>query len=160
MAVAFLTDVLDGYLARRWHVESKLGSHIDSLADLLMMAVLIIVLLITLEFKDWMIILLASILVIRASSLIIGAIRFKQLAFVHTLLNKITTLLIILSPFLIRLLGLDISVMIVGGVAMAAAIEYLYINGLRRSMILTVNPHFSDRTFETGLLGRMRTLCV
>ena len=128
VAVAFLTDVLDGYLARRWHVESKLVSHIDSLADLLMMAVLIIVLLITLEFKDWMIILLASILVIRASSLIIGAIRFKQLAFVHTLLNKITTLLIILSPFLIRLLGLDISVMIVGGVAMAATIEYLYIN--------------------------------
>ena len=128
LGTAFLTDVLDGYLARKWHVESKLGSHIDSIADFMMMVILIVVLIITLEFKDWMLIILAVVLIVRTTAFVIGALRFKQLAFVHTWLNKLTTMLIVLSPFFVRALGLDISVIIVGGVAMAAAIEYLYIS--------------------------------
>ena len=31
--IAGLTDMLDGFLARRWRVESKLGAKLDSLAD-------------------------------------------------------------------------------------------------------------------------------
>ena len=31
--IAGLTDILDGFLARRWGVESKLGARLDSLAD-------------------------------------------------------------------------------------------------------------------------------
>ena len=31
--IAGLTDILDGFLARRWAVESKLGARLDSLAD-------------------------------------------------------------------------------------------------------------------------------
>ena len=31
--IAGLTDILDGYLARRWCVESKFGARLDSLAD-------------------------------------------------------------------------------------------------------------------------------
>src|SRR5687767_15843892 len=35
-AAAALTDQLDGYLARRWHVESRFGTIADPLADRLM----------------------------------------------------------------------------------------------------------------------------
>ena len=31
--IAGLTDMLDGFLARRWGVESKFGARLDSLAD-------------------------------------------------------------------------------------------------------------------------------
>ena len=31
--IAGLTDILDGFLARRWDVESKFGARLDSLAD-------------------------------------------------------------------------------------------------------------------------------
>ena len=31
--IAGLTDILDGFLARRWGVESKFGARLDSLAD-------------------------------------------------------------------------------------------------------------------------------
>lgn len=34
----FTTDALDGYLARKWHVESELGAKIDAIADKLMLA--------------------------------------------------------------------------------------------------------------------------
>jgi len=128
LAAAFVTDVFDGYLARRWHVESTFGSRMDSLGDLIMMVILMVVLLINIEFKDWMIFLIVSVLVIRSSGFIIGVIRFKQLAFVHTLMNKLTTLFIVLSPFFLRLFGLDVTVVVVGGVALVAAIEYLYVN--------------------------------
>ena len=33
--IAGLTDMLDGFLARRWGVESKFGARLDSLADFL-----------------------------------------------------------------------------------------------------------------------------
>ena len=33
--IAGLTDILDGFLARRWGVESKFGARLDSLADFL-----------------------------------------------------------------------------------------------------------------------------
>jgi len=38
MVVAWLTDALDGFLARRWRAESAWGSRFDSIADLLMFA--------------------------------------------------------------------------------------------------------------------------
>lgn len=33
LLIAFLTDALDGFLARRWKVTTKLGSRLDSMAD-------------------------------------------------------------------------------------------------------------------------------
>ncbi len=38
--VAFATDVLDGYLARRLHLESYLGMRLDSFADYFLIALL------------------------------------------------------------------------------------------------------------------------
>jgi len=32
--IAGLTDILDGFLARRWDVESQYGARLDSLADI------------------------------------------------------------------------------------------------------------------------------
>lgn len=43
-AGAALTDQLDGYLARRWHVESRFGKVADPLADRLMIATAVVLL--------------------------------------------------------------------------------------------------------------------
>ena len=45
-AVAGVTDQLDGYLARRWHVESEFGKVADPLADRLMIDAAVIMLVI------------------------------------------------------------------------------------------------------------------
>lgn len=37
--IAAFSDFLDGYLARKWHVESSFGSNIDPLADKILMSV-------------------------------------------------------------------------------------------------------------------------
>ena len=46
-AAAALTDQLDGYLARRWHVESRFGTIADPLADRLMIGTAAILMLTT-----------------------------------------------------------------------------------------------------------------
>ena len=46
-AAAALTDQLDGYLARRWHVESRFGTVADPLADRLMIGTAAILMLAT-----------------------------------------------------------------------------------------------------------------
>jgi CDP-diacylglycerol--glycerol-3-phosphate 3-phosphatidyltransferase len=46
-AAAALTDQLDGYLARRWHVESRFGKIADPLADRLMIGAAAILMLAT-----------------------------------------------------------------------------------------------------------------
>ena len=46
-AAAGLTDQLDGYLARRWHVESRFGKVADPLADRLMIGTAAIIMLAT-----------------------------------------------------------------------------------------------------------------
>jgi CDP-diacylglycerol--glycerol-3-phosphate 3-phosphatidyltransferase len=43
-AVAGITDQIDGWLARRWHVESEFGKYADPLADRLMIDVAVIML--------------------------------------------------------------------------------------------------------------------
>jgi len=43
-AVAAITDQVDGYLARRWHVESRFGAVADPLADRLMIDVAVLLL--------------------------------------------------------------------------------------------------------------------
>jgi len=42
LALSFLTDAVDGYLARKFHVTSALGSILDSVSDDMTIAVAII----------------------------------------------------------------------------------------------------------------------
>lgn len=66
-AVAGATDQLDGYLARRWHVESQFGTVADPLADRLMISTAV-VLLVALDRLPW----LALVLLLRDVLLIAG----------------------------------------------------------------------------------------
>lgn len=66
-AIAGATDQLDGYLARRWHVESRFGTVADPLADRLMISTAV-VLLVGLDRLPW----LALILLLRDVVLIAG----------------------------------------------------------------------------------------
>jgi CDP-diacylglycerol--glycerol-3-phosphate 3-phosphatidyltransferase len=66
-ALAGATDQLDGYLARRWSVESRFGTVADPLADRLMISTAV-VLLVVLDRLPW----LALILLLRDALLVAG----------------------------------------------------------------------------------------
>jgi len=94
-----LTDILDGYIARRMYLQSKSGAKLDSLADLFMFGSILGVLIIwnssaILKFIPLLII----ITLVRTVNLFLVYYKFKQLAVIHTLGNKLTGLFAFTIP--------------------------------------------------------------
>ncbi len=99
-----LTDVLDGLIARKYNAVSELGSKLDSVADILYYAVMIIkilpVLIEILPMYVWY--MLFGVIFTRVISYIIAAVRYKRLASHHTYMNKVSGLSAFLVPYFIK----------------------------------------------------------
>lgn len=87
-----LTDILDGYVARKTNSMSELGAKLDSVADLLFYSVLGVKILPDLIriLPLWMWFIVGGILLTRIICYIITAMRFKCFAAMHTYMNKLT----------------------------------------------------------------------
>lgn len=99
-----LSDVLDGYLARKLNAESELGSKLDSAADLFFYAVSLIKLLpvlwIKLSRKVW--ILVSIIVVLRLFDYLYFAYKYGELSSTHSIWNKMTSVGLFGIPFLVN----------------------------------------------------------
>ena len=95
--IAGITDMLDGFLARRWGVESKLGARLDSLADFIFVLAIGYKLFPWLKLPAtlWMMIgLIALVKVVNAISSFVVKHRIK---FLHTKANKLTGFLLFIG---------------------------------------------------------------
>ena len=88
--VTGMTDVLDGWLARRYHWETKLGAKIDVFADvffvLSMLAVVFLVL--RIQFAAYVYVAVGVIALVRVANLLFTKIKFGQWATMHSLAIK------------------------------------------------------------------------
>lgn len=98
-----LTDVLDGFFARKFEVTSDFGAKLDSIADLMFYSVMLILLIPVLwdrlNKSIWFAVLIA--LVLRLIAYILSAVKYKEFASSHTVLNKITGLCVFAVPFIL-----------------------------------------------------------
>jgi len=101
--VCGLTDVLDGYIARKTNSMSALGAQLDSVADLLFYAVMGVKLLPDLIriLPLWMWAIVGAIVFTRILCYIITAMRFKCFAAMHTYMNKLTGFAVFTIPYTI-----------------------------------------------------------
>jgi len=88
-----LTDVLDGRIARRFHVESALGSKLDAVGDSLLFgaAAICMIFLADLTMRLPMVTYLAVLgpgVVYKIANVFVTRVRFKQWNMMHTTLNK------------------------------------------------------------------------
>ena len=91
------TDMLDGFLARRWGVESKFGDRLDSLADFVFVLAVGFKLfpLLKLPTALWMmIVLIALVKIVNAISAYIVK---HKMVFLHTKANKLTGFLLFIG---------------------------------------------------------------
>lgn len=98
------SDILDGYVARKTNTESKLGERIDSIADFIFIIVCLIKILPVINIPFIVIIFIISIFIIRITNIILGFVYFKKLTMLHSILNKITGLLLFISVYFIKLI--------------------------------------------------------
>lgn len=123
-----ITDVLDGFLARRSRSENRQGQILDSTADIVLTVCLLACLIPFLPWEGWMITWIAIIAVIRIISLGIGSMRFGQIALLHTYGNKISAFLRYLAPFLLAFVDLTPMMIVLCTITTLTSLEDLCIN--------------------------------
>ena len=128
-----LSDMVDGWLARRLHAESKTGSILDSIADLSFVACCAIQLLPTMAIPSWLWIWSGIIVIIKIVNQIIALTRIKQLCLPHTIANKLTGFLLFIAVPTINWSIIPITVVAI--IATFAAIQEGYYIGTRCEII-------------------------
>ena len=116
-----LSDILDGWLARRLHAESKTGAILDSVSDIVFVACCAIRLLPVLEIPAWLWIWAGAIVIIKMVNQISALFVCKRFCFLHTVANKLTGLLLFLTIPAVFLSVIPIAV--VAAIATFAAVQ-------------------------------------
>ena len=125
-----LTDVLDGWLARKTGTESDFGAKLDSIADLLFYTVvlprLFPVMWEKLPVQIWYAV--AGIFLVRLAAYFTAAIKYRRFASLHTRLNKLTGGAIFLLPHILAISTGVVYSWTVCALACAASLEELVIH--------------------------------
>ncbi len=128
------SDILDGWIARRTNTISDFGAKLDSIADLLFYAMVIIRLLPVLWriLPTWFWYIVGGIVLIRLSAYITAAFKFHRFASLHTKLNKITGAVVFLLPYFLALPCAATYCFIVVAVAGISSVEELILHIVRK----------------------------
>lgn len=129
-----MSDILDGFLARKMNITSKLGATLDSIADFLFIMVLLIIIFPYFDWTLWIICWIVAIIVIRLTSLLMGFLKYHDLAFLHTYGNKMTGFTLFCFPFMYLFWGLDITAILLCSIATLSAFEELIINIISKTL--------------------------
>lgn len=129
-----VTDVLDGTLARKMNLTSKLGAKLDSIADILFYTLVILRLfpeiLPRIPEEIWYIV--GAVVLIRLISYTVAAIKFRCFASLHTYMNKITGFTVFVIPYIIKLPFFAEACFVICAIAALAALDELRIHITRK----------------------------
>ena len=120
---AGLSDMLDGFVARKTDTVSKFGARLDTIADFVFVVACLIkllpILIIPASLYGW----IGMIALIKAVNIVSGFAVQKRFAAVHSVMNKATGVLLFLLPLAIPVLPLKYSAIVVCSAATFAAIQ-------------------------------------
>ena len=132
-----VTDVLDGFIARKFHLESRIGSVLDSISDIIFLGVMGFKIFPTLiELLDlWCWFMIGIPVLLQLVGYIVCALKFKKFSAVHTYANKVMSAAIFCFPFtfigFIKLIY-EIYLGVFGTVALFAGVEIILIHLLSK----------------------------
>lgn len=126
--VCGVSDVLDGYLARKIDACSKFGQVLDSISDLIFIGIVLMIFIPMLLLPMWLIYWIAGIAAVRLLSIVLGLAKYRRLAFLHTYANKATGIVLFCFPALMSAFGTETAASIICCIASISATEELLIN--------------------------------
>ena len=122
-AAGGLSDMIDGAVARRTGTVSEFGSQLDTIADIVFVAVCLIKVIPVLVVPIWLYIWIAVIAFIKMANIAAGYTRQKEFISVHSVINKVTGGLLFVFPLTLTFIDLRYSAAAVCMFATAAAIQ-------------------------------------
>lgn len=121
--LAGVSDMTDGWIARRTNSVSRLGATLDTVADFAFAAVCLIRLLPLLHIPRWLLAWTLLIAAIKLVNVISGFVVHRRFVSEHTLMNKLTGALLFALPLAVSFVPLTICGSVVCAVATLAAIQ-------------------------------------
>lgn len=118
-----ISDMVDGFIARKTHTESKIGEILDSIADLIFVLICLFKILPTLHISTWLWIWILLIAIIKIANLVVGYVCHHKIVFLHTKANKVTGFLLFLLPLLLPFSVFHYVAVGVAGIATFAALQ-------------------------------------
>ena len=121
--IAGLSDMIDGTFARRMNTVSEFGARFDTAADFVFVVVCLIKLLPVISMPLWLCVWIAMIALIKIINIISGYIVQRKLVAVHSVINKVTGLLLFILPLTFPIVPLKYLAIPVCAVATFAAVQ-------------------------------------
>ena len=132
--VCGITDMMDGTIARKTKSVSETGARLDTVADIVFVAVCFKKILPLIQFPTWLWIWIIVIATIKIGNVVWGLICNKRLVSMHTILNKATGFLLFLFPLTLRFIEPMYSSVIVCSLATVSAINEVYYTRMGREI--------------------------
>ena len=118
-----ISDIADGYLARKLKCESKTGAILDSLADLAFVACCCWKLIPVLAFPKWLWTWGGAIVAIKVINQVCALVMYKKCVFPHTIANKVTGVLLFVGVPVTVFLESIVPMIVIAAVATFAAVQ-------------------------------------
>ena len=120
---AGVSDMADGWVARKTNTDSAFGAKLDTIADIIFVITCLVKLLPVMEIPVWLYIWIGIIAFIKAINVVSGFVVQKQFVAVHSVMNKVTGTLLFLFPLTLSFIGLKYSATVICVIATVAAIQ-------------------------------------
>lgn len=120
---AGLSDMIDGWVARRTNTVGELGAKLDTIADFVFVVVCLVKLLPVMDVPVWLYVWIGIIAVIKIINIVSGYFVQRQFVAVHSVMNKVTGILLFLLPLTFSFIDLRYSAAVVCIIATFAAVQ-------------------------------------
>lgn len=121
--IAGLSDMIDGTIARRMNTVSEFGARFDTAADFVFVVVCLIKFLPVISIPAWLYVWIVLIALIKIIIIISGYVVQKKLVAVHSVMNKMTGVLLFILPLTFLIVPLKYLAISVCAVATFAAVQ-------------------------------------
>ena len=120
---AGLSDMVDGWVARKTNTVSEFGSKLDTVADIIFVVACLVKLLPILHLPVWIYVWVGFIACIKVFNIVYSYVVRKQFLTDHNILNKVTGALLFLLPLTLSVIDVKYSAAVVCVVATVAAVK-------------------------------------
>ena len=120
---AGVSDMVDGWVARKTNMVSDFGSKLDTVADNIFVVVCLVKLLPVLHLPVWIYVWVGIIACIKVFNIVYSYVVRNQFLDDHSILNKVTGALLFLLPLTLSVIDVKYSAAIVCAVATVAAVK-------------------------------------